>query len=219
MKIAFLTKKEKLGVEEAIELTKAFSKNVDVYSGTRFNKFPNKLLYTKYDYLISYLSPWIVPKEVLNNTKISNINFHPGPPEYPGTGCFNFAIYQKEKQYGCTAHLMEPSVDTGLIIGVERFDMSTRESVETLSIKTYKAMVNLYSKIIDNLVNSGSLKISNEQWRRKPYIRKELELLARIDPNCSEEELELKIRSTYYPGAPAPFIEIKGRRFEYNPER
>ena len=28
------------------------------------------------------------------------INFHPAPPKYPGSGCYNFAIYNKDKKIG-----------------------------------------------------------------------------------------------------------------------
>ena len=34
-----------------------------------------------------------------------------------------------------------------------------------------------------------------------------------------KDELLKKIRSTYYPGKPAPFIDLHGHRFEYNPKR
>ena len=54
---------------------------------------------------------------------------------------------------------------------------------------------------------------------RKPYKRKELESLATIDKDMSKEEIIKIIQSTYYPGQPAPFIELHGYKFEYNPDR
>ena len=35
----------------------------------------------------------------------------------------------------------------------------------------------------------------------------------------SKQEIEKRIRATYYFGKPAPFIELFGHRFEYNPDR
>ena len=79
-----LTKKEKLGVKEAIIYSNKITKNIDVYYGIASDPFPFKIKQENYDLLISYISPWIVPKAILDKTKRWNINFHPGSPEYPG---------------------------------------------------------------------------------------------------------------------------------------
>ena len=79
-------------MKNAIAFTKNITKDIDIFYGESFDPFPEKVKKNNYDLLISYISPWIVPKAVLDKTKRWNINFHPGPPEYPGIGCFNFAI-------------------------------------------------------------------------------------------------------------------------------
>ena len=55
--------------------------------------------------------------------------------------------------------------------------------------------------------------------KRKPYKREELEKIAEVNLEIGKSEFIKRIRSTYYPGKPAPFIDIYGYRFEYNPER
>ena len=55
--------------------------------------FPKEAKKWQGDYIISYLSRWIVPSYLLNNAKIASFNFHPASPEYPGIGCNNFALY------------------------------------------------------------------------------------------------------------------------------
>ena len=219
MKIYFLTKIEKQGVKEAISFTNKITKDIDIFSGDSDSTFPVTVNKENYDLLISYISPWIVPKAILDKTKRWNINFHPGPPEYPGIGCFNFAIYDTAKQFGATAHLMKPKVDTGQIIGVKRFAMANEETVESLSIKTYSAQLALFKEILEFIGINDSLPISVEKWQRKPYKRNELEKLATIDSNMNKTEIDKRIRATYYPGKPAPFTEIEGYRFEYNPDR
>ena len=114
---------------------------------------------------------------------------------------------------------MDTTVDTGRIIGVKRFKMSDNETVETLSRKTYEALLSLYKDIIFYLINNDSLPESNETWKRKPYKRSELEELATIKFGMKKQEIEKRIRSTYYPDKPPPFIEIFGHKFEYNPDR
>jgi len=219
MNICFLTKIEKLGVKEAITYTEKITKNINVFYGTPADLFPVKVKQEKYDLLISYISPWIVPKAVLNNTIRWNINFHPGPPEFPGIGCFNFAIFDSVKQFGVTAHIMEPKVDTGKIIGVKRFPMTDYETVETISKKTYKKLLELYKNIIDYIVTNDSLPHGGEIWKRKPYKRSELENLATIKSSMSKREIDKRINATYYPGKPGPFLCLHGYRFEYNPDR
>lgn len=219
MKICFLTKRVKPGVTEAISFTKNITKDIEVFYGDLEDPFPKKIKKENYDILISYISPWIVPKKILEKTKKWSINFHPGPPEYPGIGCFNFAIFDSAKQFGVTAHIMEPKVDTGKIIGVNRFPMDRIETVKSLSIKTYQAQLDLYKKIINFIMRNGCLPEVNELWAKKPYKRKDLEELATIIPNMSKEEVNNRIRATYYPKKPAPFINLYGHKFEFNPER
>ena len=219
MKLCFLTKIEKMFVKEAIEFTKNKINEIDVFHGKITDPFPPEVKHQNYDLLISYISPWIVPKAVLNQTKKWNINFHPGSPEYPGFGCFNFAIYNSEKHFGTTAHIMESRIDTGEIIGVKRFSMNQEDTVESLSLNTYSALLSLYKDIISYIVANDSLPHSSETWKREPYKRSELEDLATIKINMSEREIKKRIRATYYPGKPLPFIELGGNKFEYNPDR
>ena len=219
LKICILTKVKKPRTKEIISFTKSLSDYVDVFYGEINDPFPKELNKTNYDLLISYLSPWIIPENILDKTKKWNINFHPGPPEYPGIGCFNFAIYNSEKKFGATAHIMEKSVDSGKIIGVERFDMSKIETVESLSIKTYDSLFKLYVFILSYCNHKKELPACKELWKRKPYKREELEKLAELNLTMSISEFTKRLKSTYYQGKPAPFIDINGYRFEYNPER
>ena len=219
MKTCFLAKKEKYGVKEAVSLTKKLTKDLDIFYGDPKDSFPHEIMSKNYDILISYISPWIIPKQILRKTKKWNLNFHPGSPEYPGTGCFNFAIYDNAIEFGSTAHIMESKVDTGKIIGVERFKMSSVETVDSLSIKTYKSQLRLYENIIRFIFKSNELPVSNEKWKRKPFKRVELEKLATIEKSFDKTEVEQRIRATYYKGKPSPFIKLFGYKFEYNPDR
>ena len=177
MKVALVTKKEKLHVNHVIELTNNIFTDVSVFSGDRLDPFPKKLEEETFDLIISYIGPWIIPESVLNKTKKWNINFHPGPPEYPGIGCFNFALYNNETSFGTTAHLMQPKVDTGRIIDIDRFDIVKNENVESLSIKTYDSLFRLYKNIIKKIAQKDKIKFLDLEWKRLPYKRSDLEKL------------------------------------------
>ena len=66
---------------------------------------------------------------------------------------------------------------------------------------------------------NNSLPKCDETWIKKPSKRSQLESLSKINSYMSEAEVKKRIRSTYLKGKPAPFIEIFGYVFEYNPER
>jgi len=98
IKIALFLKKEKPHTVKVIDYLSKIG-NLHVFETS--NKIIDKKIFNyKYDFIISYISAWILPKKFLNKTKYFNINFHPGAPEYPGIGCFNFALYDEVKRYG-----------------------------------------------------------------------------------------------------------------------
>jgi methionyl-tRNA formyltransferase len=219
MKVTLFTKKDKPNVDKVIAYLKNEYADVTIFAGKVGDPFPACLKDYDSDLLISYISPWIIPKEILNKTKIWNINFHPGPPAYPGIGCFNFAIYNGEKEYGVTAHLMEKKVDRGKILGIRMFPIEDSTSVYDLSIKSYEQMLLLYFEIMDFVSSHRAIPECNEKWLRKPYKRSELEELCRINPDMPLGEIKRRIRATVYPNMPGAYIELYGHKFEYNLQR
>lgn len=88
------------------------------------------------------MSPWIIPKGLLERVVKGAINWHPGPPEYSRIGCTNFAIYNNEKEFGITCHYMLDKVDTGKIIGVKRFSILENDTVFSITQKCYLLILN-----------------------------------------------------------------------------
>lgn len=219
MKVAFLAKDEKPLALEAQRQTEIRLGSVDSFFGEAGSEFPPILFRQSYDLIISYISPWIVPPAVLGKTRRANINFHPGPPEYPGIGCFNFALYENADWYGCTAHEMKEKVDTGAIYGVRRFRIQPDDSVESLAARTYAELFLLLDDSLIEIERTGVLRKADEKWRRKPLVRKQLEELSQVTPEMTHQEVERRIKATYFPGKPAPYIALNGKRFEYNPNR
>lgn len=219
MKIALFVKKNKPTVDDVIEYSRKHFDSVKIYQGTTKDTFPTQALDESSDILISYLSSWIIPGSLLSKTKLWNINFHPGPPEYPGIGCFNFAIYNNERTYGVTSHLMCEKVDSGKIIGVKKFPLSKSDSVYTLSLKSYKHMLSLFFKVMDFILKKNKLPNCNETWKRRAYTRKGLEALCKIRPNMAKREIKRRIKATTYPDMPGAYMDISGYRFQYDSSR
>lgn len=212
--IFFIGKKNDYCCERAIEFIRLnFPKN-DILTGKKGDRFPENARWWRGDYIISYLSPWVVPKHLLDKAKKASINFHPGPPEYPGVGCTNFAIYNNENSFGVTCHKMNPEVDTGEIITVRRFPLYETDTVYSLTQRCYGHMLSLFYDIMAIVLEDAELPQSKEPWRRKPFRRKELDDLCRITTDMSDDEVQRRIKAVTFPGAPGANIEIGGVNFK-----
>ena len=168
-----------------------------VYS-ERQQPFPKELLTWKGDVIISYLSQWIIPKTLLENARIAAINFHPGPPEYPGIGCTNFAVYNNADEFGVTCHHMASRVDTGKIVAVKRFPIFESDTVYSITQRCYNVILDMFYDIFSLIMYGEDLPASDEIWQRKPYLRKELDDLCRLTPDMNVKEIERRIKATDY---------------------
>jgi methionyl-tRNA formyltransferase len=168
------------------------------------------------DYIISYLSRWVVPQDLLERARIAAVNFHPASPEYPGIGCNNFALYEDAKEYGVTCHHMARQVDTGRIIKVRRFPIYPEDGVEELLARTYENQIALFFEIAEIMARGGELPVSAETWTRPPFSRKQFNELFRITPEMSADEVRRRVRAVSYRQW-QPYVEIHGYRFEYKP--
>lgn len=212
MEILFIGKKHDKNAEQAAEYLMQLYPNSQIVFGTRENLFPADLLSWKGDYIFSYLSPWIIPSSLLEKAKYGAINWHPGPPEYPGIGCTNFAIYNDEKIFGITCHYMLSKVDTGKIIETQRFAVIENDTVLSITQKCYSLILDSFNRILEMISHGEKLPVSQETWTRKPYTRKELNDLSEVKYEMTTEEIERRIKATTY-DKPWAFINLKGRKY------
>jgi methionyl-tRNA formyltransferase len=169
------------------------------------------------DYIISYLSRWVVPEYLLVRARKASFNFHPASPDYPGIGCNNFALYEDAKEYGVTCHHMAPKVDSGSIIAVKRFPVYPEDGVTELLERTYEHQIALFLEILGTLADGQELPASKETWTRSPFTRTQFNELFVITPDMDREEIARRIRAISYEYW-QPYTVIQGYRFEYRPE-
>jgi methionyl-tRNA formyltransferase len=212
-KILFLGKKGDVATERAEKLVRAHFVEVESHFGNFGDPVPPELAGWRGDYLLSYLCPWVVKEPVLKSARFGAINFHPGPPQYPGVGCTNFAIYHEEKEFGVTAHFMAPGVDSGKIVAVRRFPVSPSDSVHAITLRCYAEIEVLFREVLEVLKGGGPLPEANEHWKRRPFTRKELNELCRLTPEMSETEMLRRIRAVTFPGKPGAYLELRGKKF------
>ncbi|MEI9912673.1 MAG: formyltransferase family protein [Bacteroidota bacterium] len=215
-RVLFLGKKDNLFAERAADFISRHFRHPVIFFGTRHDKLPAEVLNWEGDLLISFISSWIIPETLLHHASYAAINFHPGSPEYPGTGCTNFAIYNGETEYGVTCHYMKATVDTGNIIAVKRFSLQQEDTVYSVTQHCYGLIEELFYEIMDGILQGRSLPSSPEQWKRKPYTRKQLDELCCIKPGMTEDEIERRIKATTYKG-PWAYTKIGSKIFKLQP--
>jgi len=213
-RILFLGKAEHAGADEALHyLCERFE--VQSVLGCRGDTLDDAVEQWEGDLIVSYLSPWIVPGRLLRAARMDAINFHPGPPEYPGIGCTNFALYNGETRFGVTCHRMAIPVDSGAICSVRRFAIADDETVNSLTLKCYAAIRELFMDVMTCFEKNELLVESGEFWSRPAYRRDELNALCRLTTKMDPAEVRRRVRATTFPGAPGAYLEISGLRFDY----
>ena len=227
MEVLFITENRYPWCKQAKEyLDTVFGeKNVTVRTSVqKYSAPPDDLIDGAKDLLISALNPWIIPKRVLDAHELA-INFHPGPPAYPGTAGYNFAIYDGVKEYGATCHIMDEFVDAGPILRTTMFPVYGCDTPRSLQQRTHTYMLAMFYEVVTEVshhvasaVYSGydmRLQCSSEKWARKAYTRHDFESLCRITPDMGDEEIARRIRATSYPDRPGAFVEMGKHIFEH----
>lgn len=215
-KIIFCGKKNDAFSMQAMRFCTMHFQDVKVFVSEWKDPFPQEMYEDSCDYLINFLSRWIIPEAVLKKVKIAAINFHPGSPNYPGIGCNNFALYENASSYGVTCHHMLPIVDTGGIIATKTFPVYQNDDVASLLERTYPALLALFYEIMDGILQGKPLPVSEEKWTRKPFTRKQFNELMTIREGITSEELKRRIRATSYKQW-NPSIDLYGYQFQFNP--
>ena len=181
-------------------------------------KINNKYLKLNYDYIFCFRSFYILKKNILKKVKKAAINFHPGPPQYRGIGCINYAIYENSKFYGCTAFLVDSKLDNGKIIDVKKFSISKQDNISKILIKTYKVMFNQAISVIKrlnvnpNFIKSQVKKNKKIKWSNKTRKLKDLNTFYIINKNIKKNDFLNKIRATDTPKF-KPYINLYGKKF------
>lgn len=221
VQVLFFGRRDCAATKKGLAKMKESNFDVDyIESGRRGEKMPDKVASWTGDYIFSYRSFFILSQEIIDRATVGAINFHPGPPDFPGSGCINFALYNNANEFGVTAHLMNAQVDNGRILEVRRFPVAPEDNLPSLLEKTHQVLESQFLDFIDALardpsevrdrVRGGE---AREQWVGSARKMKDLEELKTIPLEITEDELERVIRATYIPGY-APRIRLHGYEFE-----
>ena len=171
LKVLFIGKAEDHHSRVAADFIGLHFKDALIVYSKRTDPFPVELNDWEGDLLISYLAQWIIPAGLLARAKYAAINFHPGPPEYPGIGCTNFAIYNGEKEFGITCHHMIAMVDSGSMVAVRRFPVFDTDTVYSVTQRCYNEILHLFFELMSSIIVGKSLPESSEAFTTASHCR------------------------------------------------
>ena len=180
---------------------------------------PNRVMDWSGDLILSFRNLHILSADQISRAAIGAINFHPGPPEYPGSGCINWALLDGAKDFGVTAHLITEKVDSGAILAVDRFEIFSDDNVETLLLRTHEHLGNIAMRILETLFSldrPGQRAFlaaePSEKWSGEAKTMAKLDSLRRVTTDISPDELENRIRAVHHPSFPL-YVELREHRF------
>ena len=132
-------------------------------------------------------------------------------------GGVNYAIYNNDKYFGYTVHIINKKIDNGKILFVDKFKIQKNESVDSLLRRTHKKMFNKFIQIVKNInKNENFIKIllkkgNKYQWSKKYHDNKDLDRFYEIKITESLTNINKKIRSTTT-NMYKPYIKINKKR-------
>ena len=146
--------------------------------------------------LVAFLTSVIVPAVYLQALPGPAYNFHPGPPEYPGSYVAGFAVYEGAATFGVTLHEMAAAVDTGPIVEVRRFPVEPSWKFQDLEAEAFRHVLQMFADYSEHLATDDApLPRSVEDWTGRPRTTAEAERLKGIEADLSEEEIVRRYRA------------------------
>lgn len=220
MKILFFGRKNCDGSDVLARNLVGRGHTVEVFlSSKRGEELSESVLAWSGDLILSYRNLVIIPEKVLDRAHLA-VNFHPGPPEYPGSGCVNFALLDDAKSYGVTCHVMAGKVDEGAILDVRRFTVSSDTNLADLLAETHRQLLDLAKDFIEKVsilkpCQLERLASASSEYKWSGIRRKiaKIDALQEIRMPITLGEFERRKRALHLPAFPL-FIRIFGYKFE-----
>jgi len=169
--------------------------------------------------IIGFLTPIVVPANVLAALGYGAYNFHPGPPSYPGWLPSHFAVYDRAPFFGATAHVMAAEVDAGPIVGVEVFGVPPGAGVEDLDKLAFVQCARLIWRLAPALArDSAPLPELRVQWSGRRSTKAMVRVACDIPADIGKDELERRL-AAFGDGhfGNVPTVTLHGHAFRYVP--
>ena len=211
MKIDYLItidkeKGKKFDVADYCDLTETANKyDIDVYKSKTYSlKRKEDIDYIKsLNIDIAFVVGWqrIVPGEILDSMSIGSFGMHGSSMDLPlgrGRSPMNWSIIEDRKYFYTNLFRYDSGVDSGDVLDTFKFDITHRDTAETMHFKNTLAMKYLIEKNLDKLL-SGDFTLKKQKDITPTYYPKRTPDDSLIDWNMGVYELERFIRAVTKP--------------------
>jgi hypothetical protein len=145
--------------------------------------------------LIAFATSIIVPGSILSRLGYGAINFHPGPPSYPGWAPSHFALYDQATEFGATVHVMVEQVDAGPIVDVALFPVPADISVLGLEGLAYAHLAHLFWCMAKSLATDPEPPPTRPiKWGNRKYSRRAYRAICNIPLDIAMDDFDRRIR-------------------------
>ncbi len=154
---------------------------------------------TPVDWLFSVNSTVILPGEVLEIPRKGSLNIHPGLlPQYAGLHTHQWAIRNREKEFGVTLHWMEKGIDTGDIAFQKKCKLTGKETGLSLYLKCIGEGVELVKKALEYISLDQPIPSTKQDLSLRRLYTAKMAKDGRIDWNWDYDKLEAFFRAADY---------------------
>tara|TARA_R110000822_G_scaffold298120_1_gene420801 strand:+ start:713 stop:1456 length:744 start_codon:yes stop_codon:yes gene_type:complete len=178
------------------------------------NDINDCIQFSNIDLIISYGWGNLITPDIIELPKLGCINFHPAPlPEWKGMGgVFNYALYENITNWGCSAHFVDKTFDTGDIIKTNYFSIKHINTISSLTKLSHIHTLSLFKEVITMYIQNKTIPRKSQPACR--YISKQdLDTLREIHLTDSIEIIDNKIESCFNPPYPGAYVTINGKQY------
>src|SRR5437588_8189629 len=125
------------------------------------------------------------------------------------------ALFEGDREFGVTAHMMTEKLDQGPIIRVMRFPVLPSDDNESLPLRARDYSLILYCAILGEIATAGEVRLSGDRWRGPPRTWAEFRRWMTLRSSDPPDEIRRKIRAIARPHLPGPFVEPGDARFAH----
>lgn len=143
----------------------------------------------------------LIPESIINLVNIGTIGFHGSSNFLPwgrGRSPINWSIIEGRNRFILHMFFIKPGIDDGDIIGMEVYDINTRDTCRSLYYKTAIAQASLINKFIPLLLSKKDF-ITYQQMGTPYYYPKRNPEDGKINWNLRTDEIDSLIRAVTYP--------------------
>ena len=163
------------------------------------NVEPNDVFDAEPDLVYSVLASHIFTPGQIESTPMGIINLHPAPlPEYRGCNSCAHAIVNGDSEYRVTAHYVEPTIDSGPIVGQRSLPIYPYDTGHSLYARAQMEALTLFSWLVAQPVLTGT---PQDESRANYYPRNSIE-------GIKQMQTPEAVRALTFPGfAPHPLAD------------